>query len=368
MGVLSAMLVGATANATAQTALASSACPTIALHMPPPPPGAMPPGGPPRVPMARTIAPSDTSNSIVIHPDPSWQIECGKTTLTSSKDVVFSHPRLGAGSALPLEMDIMAPAAPGRRPAVVYIPGGGFVFASKENALDLRTYVAEKGFVVASIQYRTAMNGATYRDGLADVKSAIRFLRAHADQYGVDARHVAVWGESAGGYLAAMAGVTGNTKAFDVGENLDQSSAVQAVVDKFGSSDISRIAADFDFQDQAEFARPGPIGAYLRTSYSAAGAKTDPAANPISYVSRSDPPFLLMHGSQDRLISPSQTLILHDALLAAGGHSTRYVLAGANHGDLSFMGDLESGKPWSARQTMDVIVDFLKANLDSTRP
>jgi acetyl esterase/lipase len=85
------------------------------------------------------------------------------------------------------------------------------------------------------------------------------------------------------------------------------------------------------------------------------------AANPLTYIKATAPPFLIFHGSQDRLISPSQTLLLHNALVAAGVHSTRYVLEGAGHGDLAFMGDLEAGLPWSTRQTMGVIVDFLRA-------
>jgi acetyl esterase/lipase len=89
------------------------------------------------------------------------------------------------------------------------------------------------------------------------------------------------------------------------------------------------------------------------------------AANPITCVNTSVPPFLLFHGSQDRLVSPSQTLILHQALQAAGGQSTRYVLDGAGHGDLSFLGDRESGLPWSTKQTMGIIVGFLQRSIGS---
>ena len=70
-----------------------------------------------------------------------------------------------------------------------------------------------------------------------------------------------------------------------------------------------------------------------------------------------------MHGSQDRLISPSETLLLHESLRAAGVRSKRYVLDGANHGDLSFLGDKKSGLAWSSRETMDLIVDFLSTTI-----
>lgn len=253
-------------------------------------------------------------------------------------------------------MDVIVPQPLKERPLVIYVTGGGFSQAPKEAALNLRTFVAEAGFVVASIEYRTDSDGATYRDGIADVKSAARYLRANAKKYGIDSRHVAVWGESAGGYLAAMAGLTNDSKQFDAGENLDQSSAVQAVVDKFGPSDVSQVASDFDAKAKADYASTKAVMRYV-------GEDVKTRANPLTYVSRTAPAFLILHGTRDRLVSPSQTLMLHNALLAAGAQSTRYVLDGADHGDLAFMGDDNSGLPWSAKETMGVIVEFLTKNL-----
>jgi len=355
------------AGADAQAGADSSAtCPTVTpLH------GLLPflmwIGIFPRPVMASTVAASDTSTSLVIRPDPNDQITCGKTAIKTVENVVFSTRTLANGKSLDLLMDIQMPELPGRKPLVVYVTGGGFIQAPKEAALNLRTYVAEAGFVVASIQYRTVRNGANYRDGIADVKSAVRHLRANADRYGIDPGKVAVWGESAGGYLAAMAGVTSGIKAFDVGNNLEQSSDVQAVVDKFGTSDMSKLAADFDEQaKEADNANDNPIAQYIGMAPGTHVLDTHiagTAANPMTYVKASVPPFLIFHGSQDRLVSPSQTLILHDALIAAGGRSTRYVLDGAGHGDLSFLGDAKSGLPWSTRQTMGIIVDFLKVSI-----
>jgi acetyl esterase/lipase len=325
-------------------------CPMSPVAMPPVPAG----GRPLKIPLAASVAPADTSTSRVISPDPAAQITCGRVTVETFRDVVFAEPMLPSGKRMPLRMDVLVPMPTGkRRPLVVYIPGGGFVMSAKESALNLRTYVAEAGFVVASIEYRTVPEGGNYRDGVSDVKSAIRYLRANAYRYGIDSREVAVWGESAGGYIAAMVGVTNGKQSFETGPDLDQSSAVQAVVDKFGASDIARIASDFDAKTRAVYEHPNPVMAYV-------GADVTTKANPLSYIKAGDPPFLIFHGTADRLISPSQTLILHDALRAAGVQSTRYLLEGAGHGDLSFMGDFKSGLPWSSRQTMDIIVDFLR--------
>jgi acetyl esterase/lipase len=314
----------------------------------------------PRPTMAATIAPSDTSSSVVIRPDSTQQISCGANTVTMIHDVAFAHPTLSNGKAKELDMDILVPQPFKARPLVVYVTGGGFSQAPKEAALNLRTYVAEAGFVVASVEYRTDRDGATYRDGIADVKSALRYLRANANKYGIETQHVAVWGESAGGYLVAMVGVTGGTKAFDVGDNLDQSSTVQAVIDKFGPSDISQVASDFDAKARAAYAAPNPVMHYV-------GRDIKTLANPLTYVTATSPAFLILHGNADRLVSPSQTVILHNALLAAGAPSTRYVLDGADHGDLAFMGDEKSGLPWSAKETMGIMVEFLRRNLGADR-
>jgi acetyl esterase/lipase len=318
------------------------------------------PGGP-NIVTSSSTAPSDTSTSTVITPNPADQIKCGKAELTTTSDVVFSTPKLADGTTKTLKMDILAPKAPGKHPLVVYVTGGGFIVAPKESALNLRTYVAEAGFVVASIEYRTTNDHANYRDGLADVKSAVRFLRAHANEYGIDPTRVAVWGESAGGYLVAMTGVTNGQKKFDIGDNLNQSSAVQAVIVKFGAADMSKVGADLDDKTRKFYADPNnPIMHYL-------DGQASTAANPITYIQPSDPAFLIFHGSQDRIISPSETLALHNALTAAGVSSKRYVLKGANHGDMIFMGDSTAGLPWSTNQVMNIMVDFLKHEIGEHR-
>jgi acetyl esterase/lipase len=317
----------------------------------------------PRPPVANSVAASDLSTSVVIKPDRADQIRSGNVALDSYADVVFSTRTSATGKTNRLRLDIQIPQAAGTRPLVVYIPGGGFMRAPKEATLDLRTFVAEAGFVVASVQYSTMGDQATYKDGIADVKSAIRYLRANATTYRIDPRKVAVWGESAGGYLAAMTGVTNGIRDFDLGDHLDQASDVQAVIVKFGATDVSKIGADFDAETQQKLYSGDNLRKYIGAKPGTGEldlAVASTVANPTTYVKASTPPFLLMHGSQDRLVSPSQTLMLHDALRTAGVDSTRYVLEGANHGDLSFMGDEESGLAWSTNQAMGLIVNFLK--------
>jgi acetyl esterase/lipase len=202
----------------------------------------------PNIPLAKTVAPSNTSASTVIYGS-GPQIRCGNASLTTYGDILYDTPTSG-GNQIPLKLDLQVPASTGKQPLVVYISGGGFLKSDKAANLPRRTYVAEQGYVVASIEYRTVPSGATYRDSVADIKSAIRYLRAHADQYDNKASKVAVWGASAGGHLAAMTGVTHGIKAFDDSGNPGQSSTVHAVVDEFGPSDISTVASDHDTATQ----------------------------------------------------------------------------------------------------------------------
>ncbi|WP_330186339.1 alpha/beta hydrolase [Dactylosporangium sp. AC04546] len=314
------------------------------------------------------MAPGDTSTSTVLTAD-GPQIACGKAKVDRHADITYASPTT-AGTKVDLKMDVLVPAAEGAQPAVVYLPGGGFANASKEAALDQRTYVAEAGFVVASIQYRTTTNGATYLDAVKDVRSAVRYLRAHAAEYGIDPEHIAVYGESAGGYLAAMVGTTNGVKDFEAGDNLDLSGDVQAVVDKFGPSDLAKIGADFDAAAQQANVRPGNNAArWVFGQGTTKSVTADPAAvkraNPVTYVDPTDPAFLLLHGDDDRLVSPSQTLLVHNALRANGVDTTRYVVKGAGHGDLAFVGDPQSGMLWTTQKVMDPIVNFLTSHLKS---
>ena len=160
--------------------------------------------------------------------------------------------------------------------------------------------------------------------------------------------------------MAAMTGV-------------DRSSAVQAVVDQFGPSDLTKIAADFDPATQAAWASVqsitteyvlGPGNTKTLAQEPAAAA----AADPITYVKRGDPPFALFHGSDDHIVSPSQTLLLLDALRAKGVDSTRYVVEGANHGGLTvILGDtpanVRADQMWTTRKVMGDILGFLRHHI-----
>jgi len=317
--------------------------------------------------VAKTIKPSDTSKSIVYTPS-GPQIQCGQLQLATYDNLVYSTPTTN-GKQISLKLDLQVPKTAGKKPLVIYITGGGFDIDDKTANLDQRTYVAGQNYVVASIEYRTVPEGATYKQTVSDVKSAVRYLRAHAGQYGIDSSKVAVWGQSAGGYLASMAGVTNGDKQFVSGGYLNESSDVQAVVDEFGPSDLSKVAADYDnAAKEGNYAVGNSLAQFVFGKGTQLSVVDNPSveelSDPITYVSPASAPFILLRGSKDQLVSPSQTLILFNALRAKGADATRYVLTGAGHGDLTVPGISASKTlPWSTRQTMGYIVSFLNKKL-----
>jgi acetyl esterase/lipase len=290
---------------------------------------------------SEVAAPDRDADSTVIMPDPGARI--GRIRgLRADKGIPY------AAHAPKLRMDLLAPQGSGPHPLVLYLPGGGFVSARRQMAAKQRRYVAAAGFVVASIDYRTTSVGASYRDGLMDVATALDLLRSNAAEYGVDPGKVAVWGESAGGYLAAMAGT-------EPGNKLD------AVVDVFGASNLAMVADGFDPTTVAAYTSAGsPIPAYIlgpdraSTDYPDEMRQADPAGR----VTADTPPFLILHGDDDRIITPSQTARLHQALLQSGVDSTRYVLKGGGHGELS-----DHPAMWNSTELMDRVVEFLRARL-----
>ena len=144
-------------------------------------------------------------------------------------DVVYEQVPMRGYPNVAMKMDILQPKSEKKLPAIVYVTGGGFINANKDNGIQLRMHLAEAGYVVASIQYRVAPT-ARFPEPLEDVKSSIRYLKAHADQFGIDPERVGIIGGSAGGYLSAMAATTSGTTTFDKGDNLQTGSNVKAAV------------------------------------------------------------------------------------------------------------------------------------------
>ncbi|MBN2128358.1 MAG: alpha/beta hydrolase [Sedimentisphaerales bacterium] len=215
---------------------------------------------------------------------------------------------------------------PEQRPLIVWIHGGAWQAGSK-NRCPARRFVGE-GYAVASINYRLSQH-AIFPAQIQDCKAAIRHLRAHAEHYGLDTTLFGVWGSSAGGHLVALLGTTGGMEEFDVGPNPGVSSRVQAVCDFFGPTDFSKMnrfwsTMDHDAPDSPESKL---IGGPVQQNKDKVRR-----ASPITYVTKDDPPFLIVHGDKDPLVPHNQSEMLYDALKKASVDATFYTVQGGAHG------------------------------------
>ncbi|SDH24152.1 Acetyl esterase/lipase [Alteribacillus persepolensis] len=275
-------------------------------------------------------------------------------------DVVYAQPDTYGYSNYPLEMDVLVPDTEETLPAVLFIPGGGFMSANNDKSIQQRMEIAEAGYVVASMEYRVTPQ-SSFPEPLHDVKSAIRFLRANAEKFHIDPEQVAVMGSSAGGYLSSFAGVTNGDSSFDTGMYTEESSDVQAVINLYGLSDLTKVGEGKPEDLAALHDSPSAPEAMWVNGPSVFGPggsihdnlEAADKANPISYVSEDDPPFLLMHGDKDNLVLASQTEILHEALAEAEVDTTRYVVKGAGHG----------GIEWVQPKVTKMLIDFLDDTL-----
>jgi acetyl esterase/lipase len=246
-------------------------------------------------------------------------------------------------------LDLYLPATGTNWPLIVWIHGGGWTGGSKEKPPGLR--FLSHGFALASLNYRFSQD-AIFPAQLIDCKAAIRWLRAHASEYGLDPNHIGVWGISAGGHLVALLGTAGDDKEFDQGENLGVSSRVQAVCDWCGPTDLTQITnhpgdPKPDYVDSlVSRLIGGPIAQNIEKAQ---------RANPIRYISKNDPPFLIMHGDKDPLVPLQQSQLLAAALQKAGVPVTLRVLPGAGHGGAGF----------NTREELDRLFVFFVKNLKS---
>ena len=269
-------------------------------------------------------------------------------------DVSFAQvPFWFNGTLRQLKMDLWLPKRREKRqPTIVWICGGAFQQVDRHLWMGEMLYFARQGFTIASVEYRTSME-ANWPAPVCDVKSAIRYLRAHADELCVDPERIAVMGESAGGYLASFLGVTGGTKEFDRGQNLEFNSRVQAVVDYYGLVEISSGQAE-NLSDGDTVIVKGNVTELLMGCEEKDDPQLYSRATVASWVDRQTPPFLILHGAEDPLVNVKQSERLYQILRDAGVPAELDVYQGATHGDdLFYQSEAKSR-----------VVDFLRKHLE----
>ena len=271
--------------------------------------------------------------------------------LEEIRDVVF-----GTGGDRALRLNIIRPKNPPAvpMPVVVWVHGGAWRAGSKEGRRTIA--LARRGFFTVSIEYRLSQE-AKFPAQIEDCKCAIRWLRAHAKQYNIDPQRIGVWGASAGGHLVALLGTSGGVEELEGnGGWADQSSRVQAVCDFFGPTDFTRMneggsSMDHDAPNSPESQL---IGGPVQQRKEACRK-----ANPITYVTPDDPPFLIVHGEDDRTVPINQSELLYEALKKAGVDVTFVRVKRGGHG---FRGNTDP----SPQRIEQLVIEFFEKHLKPT--
>lgn len=257
----------------------------------------------------------------------------------------------------PLYLQILLPGGtfPGakstvRYPLVIFVQGAAWGAQNLYGNIPQLVPLAKAGFVVASVQHRPSFE-AQFPAFLQDVKSAIRFLRAHAEEYFIDPQQVGVWGDSSGGHAAQMVGVTGDLPQFKTEDNAEYSDAVQAAVDFYGPSDVTHINdAPRDPQFTADKSKiPEDI---LFGGCVIDHPEISQPGNPLNYIEEDKPlpPFLIVHGDEDPMVPFHQSYLTAKKLQETGHMVEFYKVVGAGHG--TFL--------WTS-QVLDLVTRFFQA-------
>ena len=245
----------------------------------------------------------------------------------------------------PLHLDLYLPTTTEQAPQLlVWIHGGAWRAGDKDDP-PLACFVDE-GYALASIQYRFS-HEALFPAQIHDCKGAIRWLRAHAAEYGYCAERIAVGGSSAGGHLVALLGTSTGIAELEgeTGGNLAESSQVQAVVDLYGPTNFLAMLGQPSEMDHAADDSPESqlVGGPVMQRPNAVKQ-----ADPITYIGHNAAadiaPFIIIHGDADPLVPHHQSIILHEALTDAGVESTLEIIAHGGHGGPEFWNEERVGK------------------------
>lgn len=211
---------------------------------------------------------------------------------------------------------ILPEGKPEKIPLLVWIHGGGWCSGEKRVFNEFERFV-HRGYAVLSIAYRFTQD-APFPAQLIDCKFAIRWARAHAEEYGYNAEKILVGGSSAGAHLSSLLGLTNDDPQYDVGEYLTFSSRVQAVMDAFGPADLQ--VSLLPLLEEPLVALHGNIPEKVRE------------ASPICRIKSPAPPFLILHTIGDPVVPVEQSRRFCKALIAAGAQPNYLEIPGKDHG------------------------------------
>lgn len=266
-------------------------------------------------------------------------------------DIVYS-----TATGQELKLTVIAPwrdrekeSAPPKRPLIVFVQGSAFTFPNIHYELPQLSRYAQQGYVVATVTHRNCLEGHPFPAYLQDVKTAIRFLRKSAGEFGIDPGRVGIWGTSSGGCAALLVGLTAGDPEYDTGEHADYSDEVKCVVDCFGPTELTSLYETVKQTGAQEF-----IDIFLGLMGGTENPDLLRASSPIHRVlpGKAYPPFLLIHGDADTLVPYEQSLRMYEALAQAGCSAEMVCVENGPH----------EGSFWSW-ELHGYIMDFFKRNL-----
>ncbi|WP_062206394.1 alpha/beta hydrolase [Demequina salsinemoris] len=265
-----------------------------------------------------------------------------------------------SGRALQLQIiqppgrDLDGLAAEPRLPLVLFVQGSAWQEQKLGLSLVPLIDIAARGYVVAIVQYRPSPV-APFPAQVKDAKTAIRFLRAHADEHGIDPARVVLWGDSSGGHTTVLTYLTEDDQEYS-DETVAEPLGVSCYVDYYAPTHIARMNEEPSIYDHlsADTAEGQLIGGHDLRERPDLVAPTV-AMNHID-ADRRLKPLLIIHGDKDRLVPFAQSALLYEALVEAGQPVDFYRLAGADHGGPAF---------WT-EEVLDLVDAFMQRHLPAT--
>jgi acetyl esterase/lipase len=230
----------------------------------------------------------------------------------------------GKGGTTELRLDMARPLGEGPFPAIICLHGGGWVGGERQQMKNTIEAMARRGYVAISPDYRLAPRDR-FPAQVEDGKAAVRWVRAHAEEYRIKPQRIGVFGFSAGAHLACMLGVTGKKDGFEgEGSNAEQSSAVQAVVSFFGPTDFTQPVWRKDVCERHLMPFLGGTAQEKADVYR--------RASPLTYAGKNAPPFLFVHGTADDIVPIQQSEEMVEKLRQVGVSARLIRVPGEGHG------------------------------------
>ncbi len=237
-------------------------------------------------------------------------------------------------------------------PLIVYVQGSAWHKQNIYQHVGQLNYLCKQGFVVAIVQYRES-DLAPFPAQIEDTKTAIRFLKKHREEYYIDDQNVFLFGDSSGGHVALLAGLTAKLDIMDSDLYKEYTNDVCAIIDFYGVVDITM---EDGFPTTENHQQPdSPEGYLIGRKNVLDNLEIARQTNPMNYLDGDIPPILIAHGTKDRLVAFKQSVKLYKTLKEKNKEVIFYRMKGADHG----------GPMFFCEEMLDEVIKFIKKNISN---